>query len=61
MSTLVTGIAELVTNDPRRGDGPLGLVPDAALVVDDGRVAWIGPAARGTRRPTTGSTSAAAP
>ena len=23
----------------------LGLVPDAALVVDDGRVAWIGPAA----------------
>ena len=24
MSTLVTGIGELVTNDPARGDGPLG-------------------------------------
>jgi imidazolonepropionase len=45
MSTLVTGIAELVTNDPALGDGPLGLVPDAAVVVDDGVVAWVGPAA----------------
>jgi imidazolonepropionase len=44
MSTLVTGITELVTNDPARGSGPLGLVPDAALVVDDGAVAWVGPA-----------------
>ena len=37
MSTLVTGIAELVTNDAAVGDGPLGLVADAAVVVD-GRV-----------------------
>ena len=44
MSTLVTGIAELVTNDPALGAGPLGLVPDAALVVADGAVAWVGPA-----------------
>jgi imidazolonepropionase len=45
-STLVTGIAELVTNDPAVGDGsPLGLVPGAALVVEDGRVAWLGRAA----------------
>ncbi|WP_122818963.1 imidazolonepropionase [Nocardioides pantholopis] len=44
-STLVTGIAELVTNDPERGPGPLGTVPDAALVVEGGRVAWVGPAA----------------
>ena len=44
MSTLlVTGIAELVTNDERHGP-PLGLVPDAAVVVDDGRVAWTGQA-----------------
>jgi imidazolonepropionase len=46
MSTLVTGIAELVTNDPSLGDGQLGLVPEAAVVVDGGVVAWVGPAAR---------------
>jgi imidazolonepropionase len=45
MSTLVTGIGELVTNDPARADGPLGLVTRAALVVEEGLVAWIGPAA----------------
>jgi imidazolonepropionase len=45
VSTLVTGIAELVTNDPGAGPGPLGLVRDAALVVDAGRVAWVGAAA----------------
>jgi imidazolonepropionase len=45
MSDLVTGIAELVTNDPGAGPGVLGLVPDAAVVVEDGRVAWVGPAA----------------
>jgi imidazolonepropionase len=45
VSTLVTGIAELVTNDPALGPGPLGIVTGAALVVDDGRVAWVGPAA----------------
>ena len=39
MSTLVTGIAELVTHDPS-----LGTLSDAALVVDDGRVAWVGSA-----------------
>ena len=42
MSTLVTGIGELVTNDPSLGDGPLGIVERAALVVDDGRVVWVG-------------------
>jgi imidazolonepropionase len=45
VSTLVTGIAELVTNEPDLGAGPLGLVRDAALVVAGGRVAWVGPAA----------------
>ncbi len=48
MSTLVTGIAELVTNDPagRAVDGaPLGLRTDAAVVVEDGVVAWVGDAA----------------
>ncbi len=44
-STVVTGIAELVTNDPSVGDGsPLGLLRDAALVVDEGTVTWIGSA-----------------
>jgi len=44
MSTLVTGIAELVTNDGAVGNGTLGLVADAAIVVEDGVVAWVGPA-----------------
>ena len=43
MSTLVTGIAELVTNDPSRGTDRLGLIADAAVVVADGAVAWTGP------------------
>ncbi|GAA2481174.1 imidazolonepropionase [Terrabacter carboxydivorans] len=51
MSLLLTGIAELTTNDPARGDGQtdpgdalLGIVRDAALVVsDDGDVEWVGP------------------
>ncbi|HEX2705118.1 MAG TPA: imidazolonepropionase, partial [Candidatus Lustribacter sp.] len=48
MSSLaVTGIGELVTNDSsldatRDGDH-LGLLHDVTLVVDNGRVAWIGP------------------
>jgi imidazolonepropionase len=44
VSTLVTGIGELVTNDPARGDGPLGVVTGAALVVEDGAVVWVGSA-----------------
>ena len=45
-STLVTGIGELVTNDPAYGDGsPLGLLRDAAVVIDGGGVSWVGPAA----------------
>jgi imidazolonepropionase len=42
MSTVITGIAELVTNDPSLGSGPLGLIADAAVVVDSGAVAWVG-------------------
>jgi len=43
-STLYTNIGELVTNDPAAGDGsPLGILADAALVVEGGRVAWVGP------------------
>jgi imidazolonepropionase len=44
---LLTNVGELVTNDPApdRGGGPLGIVRDAAVLVEDGRIAWIGPAA----------------
>jgi imidazolonepropionase len=41
---LLTGIGELATNDPAHG-GPLGLVRNAALVVEAGAVAWTGAAA----------------
>jgi len=44
-TTLVTGIGELVTGDPALGDGSaLGLVTDAAVVVDGDHVVWVGPA-----------------
>jgi imidazolonepropionase len=42
-SLLLTGIGELTTNDPAHG-GPLGLLRDAAVVVEGGTVAWTGPA-----------------
>lgn len=40
---LLDNIGSLVTNDPGVGAGPLGLLRDAALVVEDGVVAWVGP------------------
>ena len=44
-AVVVTGIAELVTNDPALGDGSaLGLLTDAALVAEGGHVAWVGAA-----------------
>ncbi|MFF0486874.1 imidazolonepropionase [Streptomyces sp. NPDC004435] len=45
-TTVITNIGSLVTNDPALGEGPLGLVRDAALVLDGDRVAWAGPASR---------------
>lgn len=44
-STVFTDIGSLVTNDPGLGEGLLGLRADAAFVVVDGRVAWVGDAA----------------
>lgn len=51
-SLLLRRIGELVTNDPEEGsargrlglrpDGQLGLRHDAALILADGRVAWLG-------------------
>jgi imidazolonepropionase len=41
VSVLITGIAELTTNDDE-----LGRLRDAAIVLDNGVVAWLGPANR---------------
>ena len=51
MSTLITNIGELVTNAPDAGRGDPGpgafaVIEDAALVIESGRVAWIGLATR---------------
>ena len=51
MSTLITNIGELVTNapaggDPSRGPGPFAAQSGAALVIDEGTVAWTGPASQ---------------
>ncbi|MFP3991993.1 imidazolonepropionase [Streptomyces sp. E11-3] len=43
-TTLIHNIASLVTNDPTLGDEtPLGLIQDAAVVLDGDRVTWVGP------------------
>ncbi|MEV6657894.1 imidazolonepropionase [Nocardia fluminea] len=44
-TTVLSNIGTLVTNDPALGEGPLGIRHTAALVVDDGRVAWVGDSA----------------
>ncbi|MEV6670914.1 imidazolonepropionase [Streptomyces sp. NPDC051162] len=41
-TTVITGISNLVTNDPSLGAGPLGQIQDAAVVVDGDRIAWVG-------------------
>jgi imidazolonepropionase len=53
VSVLITNIGELVTNRPepegpggREGAGGFAAVAGAALVIDEGRVAWTGPASR---------------
>ncbi|MCY9784633.1 imidazolonepropionase [Nocardiopsis sp. EMB25] len=45
-AVLVDDIATLVTNDPGLGRGSVGEIADAALVIEDGRVAWAGPRAQ---------------
>jgi imidazolonepropionase len=45
VSTLITNIAELVTNAPEDGGAGFAALNDAALVVEQGRIAWTGPAA----------------
>ena len=42
-STLLFNIGQLVTNDPQHDGTKLGLINDAALLIEDGVVAWAGP------------------
>ena len=46
MSTLITNIGELVTNAPEDGGAGFAALNGAALVVEQGRIAWTGPAAQ---------------
>ncbi len=41
-SVAITDIGSLVTNDSDFGDGALGIRTNAAIVIVDGKVAWIG-------------------
>ena len=41
MSLVIDNIGLLVTCDPEQGEGPLGVVRDAAIVVEGDRVAAI--------------------
>ncbi|MFF9017938.1 imidazolonepropionase [Streptomyces sp. NPDC014870] len=42
-ATAIVNIASLVTNDPSLGDGtPLGLIQDAAVVIEGDQVVWVG-------------------
>ncbi len=45
-STVLHGISQLVTNDPEAGPGLLGTVEDAAVVIADGLIVWVGPASQ---------------
>lgn len=44
-TTALTNIGTLVTNDPSLGEGALGVRHDAAVVFEDGVVAWVGDSA----------------
>ena len=40
---VIQNISELTTNDPSLGVGVTGRLHDAAIVIDDDRVLWVGP------------------
>lgn len=45
-SRLLTNIGSLVTNDPTLDRGQLGVLEQAALVVEQGRITWVGAASQ---------------
>ena len=45
-SHCISGIGELLTMDPQLGEGIIGQRRDAALVIEDGVIAWIGDTAQ---------------
>ena len=44
MTVVIDNIGELITNVPELGKGPLGIIGNASVVVDDDKVVAIGPA-----------------
>ena len=44
MTLVIDDIGELITNDPELGEGALGIRTNAAVVVEDGRIAAVGDA-----------------
>ncbi|WP_327655586.1 imidazolonepropionase [Streptomyces sp. NBC_00483] len=45
-TTAITNIGTLVTNNPDLGEGPLGQIHNAALVIENDKIAWAGPTAK---------------
>ncbi|MCX4827456.1 imidazolonepropionase [Streptomyces sp. NBC_01016] len=45
-TTTITNIGTLVTNNPDLGEGPLGQIHNAALVIENDKIAWAGPTAK---------------
>jgi imidazolonepropionase len=43
---VVHNIGQLVTCEPTQGEGPLGLLENAAVAARDGQIVWVGPTAR---------------
>ena len=42
-TTVIRRLPLLLTMDCNLGDGPLGSLKQAAVLLEDGRVAWVGP------------------
>ena len=47
---VVHGIGQLVTGEAVQGEGPLGLLEQAAVASRHGQIVWMGPTGRWTRR-----------
>jgi imidazolonepropionase len=43
---VVHGIGQLVTCEPTQGEGPLGLLENAAVASRQGQIVWVGPTSR---------------